>query len=98
MERKTCTICNIEKDIISYYKRYSKCRDCIRAGGLKRYYGNKDKISNQQKTYYEKNREKIIIQKQNNRCIQLRDLVVPYLELENKLKALDKKKKINDSE
>ena len=94
MNTKTYTICNNEKDINNFYKKYSECIDCNRARGLKRYYENKDKISNQQKVYYEKNREKILLQKQNNRCIQFRDLIVSYLELENRLKALAEKIKI----
>ena len=100
MNTKTCTICNNEKDINNFYKKYSECIDCNRARGLKRYYENKDKISNQQKAYYEKNRKKIL-QKQNNRSIQFRDLVVFYVELENRLKGLEEKLKlqnINDSE
>ena len=84
MNTKTCTICNIEKDINNFYKKYTECIECNRARGLKRYYENKDKISNQQKIYYEKNREKILLQKQNNRSIQFRDL-------ENRLKALEEK-------
>ena len=102
MESKICTQCNIEKDITNFYKKYSECIDCNRARGLKRYYENKDKISNQQKLYYEKNREKILLQKQNNRSIQFRDLVISYIELENRLKTLEEKlnvyKNINDSE
>ena len=101
MESKICTQCNIEKHISNFYKKYSECTDCNRARGLKRYYDNKDKISNQQKVYYEKNREKILLQKQNNRSIQFRDLVISYIELENRLKALEEKSKlqiINDSE
>ena len=90
MESKNCTQCNIEKDIINFYKKYSECIDCNRARGLKRYYENKDKTSNQQKIYYEKNREKILLQKQNNRS-QFRDLVISYIELENRLKALEEK-------
>ena len=101
MSTKTCTICNNEKDINNFYKKYSECRDCNRARGLKRYYENKDKISNQQRVYYEKNREKILLQKKNNRCIQFRDLVISFVELENKLKETEEKLKnlsINDSE
>ena len=63
MDGKTCTMCNMEKNINNFYKRYSKCKDCNRTRGLKRYYENKVKISNQQKLYYEKNREKNIITK-----------------------------------
>ena len=91
MDTKMCTICNIEKDINNFYKNYTECIDCNRARGLKRYYENKDKISNQQKIYYEKNREKILLQKQNNKSIQFRDLVISYIELENRLKTLEEK-------
>ena len=93
METKICSMCNIEKRINNFYKKYTECIDCNRARGLKRYYENKDKISNQQKVYYEKNREKILLQKQNNRSIQFRDLVVSYVDLENRLKALEEKLK-----
>ena len=102
MDTKICTICTFEKDINNFYKKYTECIDCNRARGLKRYYENKDKTSNQQKVYYEKNREKILLQKQNNRSIQFRDLVISYVELENRLKTLEEKlnvyKNINDSE
>ena len=101
MDTKICTICNIEKEVNNFYKKYSECIDCNRARGLKRYYENKDIISNQQKIYYEKNREKVLLQKQNNRSIQIRDLVLSYVELENRLKATEKNLNnlsINDSE
>ena len=54
MDTKICSMCNTEKHINNFYKKYSECRDCNRARGLKRYNENKDKISNQQKIYYEK--------------------------------------------
>ena len=94
MDTKMCTICNIEKHINNFYKKYTECIDCNRARELKRYYESKDKISNQQKVYYEKNREKILLQKQNKRSKQFRDLVVSYVELENRLKALEEKLKL----
>ena len=94
MDAKMCTICNIEKHTNNFYKKYTECIDCNRARGLKRYFENEDKISNQQKVYYEKNREKILLQKQNKRSIQFRDLVESYVELENRLKALEEKLKL----
>ena len=81
MDTKTCTMCNTEKLINNFYNKYSECRDCNRARGMKRYYENKEKIPNQQENYYEKNGEKILLQKQNNRFIQFRDLVISYIEL-----------------
>ena len=63
MDGKTCTMCNMEKHINNFYKRYSESKDCNRKRGLKRYYENKDEKSNQQKLYYEKNREKNTITK-----------------------------------
>ena len=101
MDTKICRMCNIEKHINNCYKKYSECRECNRGRGLKRYYENKDKISNQQKTYYEKNREKILLHKKNNRTLQIRDLVISFVELENRLKATEEKLKNlskNDSE
>ena len=90
--------CVIEEIINNFYKNYSECKDCNRARGLERYYRIKGKTSNQQKLFYENNREKTLIQKKNKRCTQIRDLVRSYAELENKLKALEEKVKINDSE
>ena len=64
MESKICIQCNIEKHINNFYNRYSECKDCNIKRGVKRYYDNKNKISMQQKIYYEKNRDKLL-QKQN---------------------------------
>ena len=101
MDTEKCTMCNNEKHINNFYKKYSEYRDCNRTRGLKRFYENKDKISNQQKIYYEKNREKILLHKQNSRSIQFRDLVISLVQLENRLKEIEEKLKnlsINDSE
>ena len=54
MESKICTQCNIEKHINNFYKKYSECKDCNIKRGVKRYYDNKNKISYQQKIYFEK--------------------------------------------
>ena len=91
MDTKMCTTCIIEKHINKFYKKHTEFIDCNRARGLKRYYENKDKISNQQKNYYEKIRDRILLQKQKNRSTQFRDLVVSYVELENRLKTLEEK-------
>ena len=65
MENETCTVCKIEKQINNFYKKYSECKACNIKRGVKRYYINKDKISNQQKSYYEKNTDKLL-EKQND--------------------------------
>ena len=68
---------------------------------MERYYDNKNKISKQQKFYSEKNRDKVLLQKQNNRSIQIRDIVISYVELENILKPMGgnlKNISTNDSE
>ena len=104
MDTKTCTMCNIEKQSNNFYRKYSECKDCNIKKGVKRYYNIKDKISIQQKIYYEKNREKLL-QKQNDyrnkRNNEIEDLVRSYAELENKLKTTEEKLKnlsINDTE
>ena len=94
MENKICTVCKIEKHINNFYRKYSECKDCNIRRGVNRYYNNKDRISNQQKIYYEKYRDKLL-QKQNDyrnrRNTEFEDLVRSYAELENKLKALEEK-------
>ena len=54
MDTKTCSMCNIEKLISNFCKKCSECRDCNCGRGLKQYYENKDKKSNQRKILYEK--------------------------------------------
>ena len=94
MESKICTQCNIEKYINNFYKKYSECKDCNIKRGVKRYYDNKNKISMQQKIYYEKNREKLL-EKQNHyskkRSTDYKELKRSYVELQNKLKTLEEK-------
>ena len=36
MNNKTCTICNIGKNINNFYKKYTECIECNRARGIKR--------------------------------------------------------------
>ena len=55
---------------------------------VKHYYENKDKISNQQKICCEKNRDKLL-QKQNDRYIHFKEIILNYSELENRLKLLE---------
>ena len=101
MENKICTVCKIEKQINNFYKKFSECKACNIKRGVKRYHDNKDKISIQQKIYYEKNRDKLL-QKQNEyrnkRNTDFKELHKSCVELENKLKALEEILKINDTE
>ena len=101
MESKICTQCNIGKHINNFYKKYSECKNCNIKRGVKRYYDNKYKILMQQKIYYEKNRDKLL-QKQNDyrnkRNTDYKELHKSYVELQNKLKALEEYLTINDSE
>ena len=55
MKNKTCTVCKIEKQINNFYKTFSECTDCNIKRGVKGYHNNnKQKISIEQKLYYEK--------------------------------------------
>ena len=65
MDNMNCIVCNIEKHINNFYKKYSECKGCNIKRGVKRYFDKKDKISVQQNLYYEKNRDKLL-QKQND--------------------------------
>ena len=79
-----------------FTKNYSECKDFNIKRGVKRYFDNKDKISIQQKIYYEKNRDKLL-QKQNDyrnkKNTDYKELHRSYAQLENKLKALEEKVK-----
>ena len=91
-------MCRTENHINNFYKKYTECKDCKRARGLERYYEKIDKVSKQQEIYYENNRNKILLRKQSNRCIQFRDIVRFYVELENRQKAMEEIFKKFDSE
>ena len=54
MDSKVCVVCNIEKSIYTFYNKYRECKQCNIKRSTRRYYENKDKISNQHKIYYEK--------------------------------------------
>ena len=49
MDSKTCVVCSTEKSIDKFYNKYRECKQCNVKRSLKRYYENKNKISNQQK-------------------------------------------------
>ena len=60
MDNKVFVVCNIEKSIDNYYNKYRECKQCNIKRSMKRYNENKDKLSNQRKLYYEKNREMLL--------------------------------------
>ena len=60
MESKICTQCDFEKYINNFNKKQSECKDCKIKRGVKRYFDDKEKITIQQKIYYDKNRDKLL--------------------------------------
>ena len=54
MDSKICVVCNIGKIIDNFYNKYRECKPCNIKRSTRRYFENKDKISNQHKLYYEK--------------------------------------------
>ena len=96
MDSKICIVCNIEKSFDNFHNKYRECKPCNIKRNTKRYYENKDKISNQHKIYYEKNRDKLL-QKQNDyskkRSTDYKELQRSYGELQKRLRALEEKLK-----
>ena len=87
METKVCVVCNTEKSIDNFYNKYRECKQCNIQRSMKRYYENKDKLSNQRKLYYEKNRDILLarskIYQQNRKPYtqQIKDLIKKIEEL-----------------
>ena len=65
MDSKNCVICNTEKSIDDFYKKYTECKQCKKRS-MKRYYENEDKLSNQRKIYNEKNRDVLLAKSKLN--------------------------------
>ena len=80
MDNKICVVCNIEKSFDNFYNKYRECKPCNIKRSMKRYNENKDKLSNQRKLYYEKNRDvllarsKIYQQNRKSHTQQIKDL------------------------
>ena len=97
MDRKICVVCNIEKSIDGYYNKYRECKQCNIKRSMKRYNENKDKLSNQRKLYYEKNREMLLAKSkiyQQNRISytqQIKDLNNKIEELTQTVEMLNLK-------
>ena len=101
MDNIVCVICNTEKSIDNFYNRYRQCKQCNIKRSMKRYYENKDKLSNQQKLYYEKSRDVLLAKSklnQQNRNYERKIYKQQVEELNKKLKSLEEKLKINEPE
>ena len=101
MDSEVCVVCNNEKSIDNFYNKYRECKQCNIKRSMKRYYENKDKLSNQRKLYYEKNRHLLLAKSkinQQNRNYERKIYKQQVEELNEKLKSLEEKFKINDSE
>ena len=46
MDSKVCVICNTEKSFVNFYNKDRECKQCNIKRSMKRYYENKDKLSN----------------------------------------------------
>ena len=87
----------IEKLVKSSNRKYTEGKDCISKRNIKRYYKIKVETSNQQNLYYEKNRDKIL-QKQNERYINFKEVLRNYVLLQNRMKTLEENFLMKDSE
>ena len=96
MDSKLCVVCNIGKSIDNFYNRYRECKQCIFERSMKRYYENKDKLSNQRKLYYEKKGDVLLAKSklnQQNRNYERKIYKQQVEELNKKLKLLEEKLK-----
>ena len=91
MDNKVCVVCNIEKSIDNFYNQYRECKPCNILRSTRHYYENKEKISNQHKIYYEKNRDVLLTKSkinQQNRNYERKIYKQQVQELNQKLQDL----------
>ena len=94
MDSKICVVYNIEKSIDNFYNKYRECKPCNFKRSTRQYFENKDKISNQHKLYYEKNRDillarsKIYQQNRKSHTQQIKDLNKKKEELTQAMETL----------
>ena len=79
----------ILKQVLMVFTTITKdVNSVISKRSVKHYDENKHKISNQQKLCCERSRDKLL-QKQNDRYIHFKEIIINYSELENRLNALE---------
>ena len=81
----------LKKKIDKFYNKYRECKQCNIRRSKKRYYENKDKLSNQRKLYYEKNRDVLLAKSklnQQNRNYERKIYKQQVEELNEKLQDL----------
>ena len=66
MDSKVCVVCITEKSIHNFNNKYRECKQCNIEQSMKRYFENKDKLSNQRKIFYEKNRDVLLAKSKLN--------------------------------
>ena len=91
MDKKVYVVCNIEKSFDNFYNKYRECKQCNIKRSMKRYYENKDKLSNQRKLFYEKNRDLLLAKSkinQQNRNYERKIYKQQVEELNKKLEDL----------
>ena len=91
MDNKICVVCKIEKSIDNFYNKYRECKQCNIRRSMKRYFENKDKLPNQRKLYYEKNRDVLLAKSklnQQNRNYERKIYKQQVEELNKKLEDL----------
>ena len=89
MHSKVCVICTTEKSIDNLYNKYGECKQCYIKKSLKRYYENKDKLSNQRKTYHEKNRDVLLARSKLNHQYRKYDRKIYEQQIEELNKKLE---------
>ena len=94
MDSNICVVCNIEKSIDNFYIKYRECKPCNIKRSARRHFENKEKISNQHKLYYERNRDlllarsKIYQQNRKSHTQQIIDLNIKKEELTQTMETL----------
>ena len=66
MDSRVYVVCSTEKSSDKFYNKYRECKPSIFQRCMKRYYENKDKLSDQRKLDYEKNREVLLAKSKTN--------------------------------